>query len=305
TITPLGYPCNMERTTLAVRVWSRPVVWYDRPVDHSRRYIGRLNLASNPILWKETAPGHWTGVLAERVWTLTQDENLRKSNPKAQRKAKDVEEGSKLGNEAILKDYLQLGVCVENLHEDWTRNDPHLSQVAAWVSGVRILRQDPLECLFAFICSSNNNLSRITLLVNRLCEAFGCKLLQLDDRSYYSFPCLHRLAGKGVEEKLRSLGFGYRAAYVPGCAREVLARGGIDWLHGLRLTSYREAWTQLCSLAGVGPKVCTMLIVECQLAWEADICGAHPSSQRGKKKRDEFRARIDFGCVIVLWFRLG
>jgi len=25
--------------------------------------------------WKETAPGHWTGVLAERVWTLTQDEN--------------------------------------------------------------------------------------------------------------------------------------------------------------------------------------------------------------------------------------
>jgi len=69
---------------------------------------------------------------------------LRKSNPKAQRKAKDVEgmqcnglveEGSKLGNEAILQDYLQLGVCVENLHEDWTRNDPHLSQVAAWVSG--------------------------------------------------------------------------------------------------------------------------------------------------------------------------
>ena len=33
-----------------------------------------------------------------------------------------------------------------------------------------MLRQDPTECLFAFICSSCNNIPRITLLVDRLCS---------------------------------------------------------------------------------------------------------------------------------------
>ena len=28
--------------------------------------------------------------------------------------------------------------------------------------GIRVVRQDPVECLFSFIASSNNNISRIT-----------------------------------------------------------------------------------------------------------------------------------------------
>jgi hypothetical protein len=40
-----------------------------------------------------------------------------------------------------------------------------------------MLRQDPVECLFQFICSSNNHISRIHGMVERLCSTYGSPLL--------------------------------------------------------------------------------------------------------------------------------
>lgn len=61
--------------------------------------------------------------------------------------------------------------------------------------GVRILRQDPTECLFSFICTSNNHISRIQGMVERLCQALGAPLGQLDQTAYYDFPTLSSLSG--------------------------------------------------------------------------------------------------------------
>ena len=41
------------------------------------------------------------------------------------------------------------------------------------LKGIRQLRQDPVEALFTFICSSNNNISRISSMVERMCQKFG------------------------------------------------------------------------------------------------------------------------------------
>lgn len=40
-----------------------------------------------------------------------------------------------------------------------------------------MLQQDPVECLFEFICSSNNHISRIHGMVERLCRDYGTPLL--------------------------------------------------------------------------------------------------------------------------------
>jgi N-glycosylase/DNA lyase len=40
-----------------------------------------------------------------------------------------------------------------------------------------VLRQDPVSCLFQFICSSNNHISRIHGMVERLCRGYGTQLL--------------------------------------------------------------------------------------------------------------------------------
>lgn len=62
--------------------------------------------------------------------------------------------------EHILKDYFQLDIDLESLYRQWSLADPNFNQVAKNFAGVRMLRQDPVENLFAFICSSNNNIQR-------------------------------------------------------------------------------------------------------------------------------------------------
>jgi len=46
--------------------------------------------------------------------------------------------------------------------------------------GVRLLRQDPVETLFTFICSANNNIQRISSMVDKLCMTYGPRIAQVD-----------------------------------------------------------------------------------------------------------------------------
>ncbi|XP_059519479.1 N-glycosylase/DNA lyase isoform X2 [Myotis daubentonii] len=93
-------------------------------------------------------------------------------------------------------------------------------------------------------------------MVERLCQAFGPRLIQLDDVTYHGFPSLQALAGPEVEAKLRKLGLGYRARYVNASARAILEeQGGLPWLQQLRKASYEDAHKALCTLPGVGTKV--------------------------------------------------
>lgn len=77
---------------------------------------------------------------------------------------------------AALSDYFNLNVDLAALAKYWSSQDPHYAFVNQHVFGCRMLRQDPVECLFQFICSSNNHISRIHGMVNHLCRAYGTKM---------------------------------------------------------------------------------------------------------------------------------
>jgi len=61
-----------------------------------------------------------------------------------------------------------------------TDADEKLRQKMVRLKGVRLLRQDPVETLFAFICSSNNNIQRISSMVDKLCMTYGRRIAQVD-----------------------------------------------------------------------------------------------------------------------------
>ena len=63
----------------------------------------------------------------------------------------------------ILKDYFQLDTNLEQLYEHWSSRDEHFKKVAGHFNGIRILRQEPVENLLSFVCSSNNHISRLVL----------------------------------------------------------------------------------------------------------------------------------------------
>lgn len=226
--------------------------------------------------------GEWTNVLGGRVWFLKQDpdgnieykvvraedaskyaehtktvtdaaKTTRSGHGRKRRLDACVDHGD-VEDETLLRDYFQLDIDLVRLYKQWAAVDPTFEAVAKRLPGIRILRQDPFEALIAFICSSNNNITRITGMVNKLCENYGRTALKLGSESYFAFPEAEALDRDSVEVELRLAGFGYRAKYIRATARELSARGA-HWLDSLRKMDYVEAHAELCKLPGVGAKV--------------------------------------------------
>jgi len=207
----------------------------------------------------------YIGVVRRRVWVVGRDgEDLLFSC------VNDTEEDeAKLKME--LEDYLQLKVGLEVLYQTWAAADPLFAEVAEKYPGVRILRQDPVENVFSFICSANNHISRISSMVESLCTEWGESLACYEGKEYFAFPAIEKLAEEGVEARLRELGFGYRAKYIQQSAARLISLGGATWLLGLRDKPLLEARAELMQLAGVGPKV-----ADCILLMSLDQPGSVP-----------------------------
>ncbi|NXI85676.1 OGG1 lyase, partial [Rhipidura dahli] len=239
---------------------SCPSLWRCLPCPSAELRLDLVLSSGQSFRWWESSPGAWTGVLGGRVWTLRQDgdrlwytvydEEEEQDGCPAKAAKLDAAE-----TERILRDYFQLDVGLSALYRAWGAADPLFRKVANDFPGVRVLRQDPVECLFSFICTSNNHISRITAMIERLCQTFGRRLCCLDSRPFHAFPSVSALAGDDVEARLRTLGFGYRAKFVSGSARAIAKGLGTEGLCQLRTEPYAEARRVLCALPGVGAKV--------------------------------------------------
>ena len=156
----------------------------------------------------------------------------------------------------LLTDYLGLSADLDRIYASVAQGLRLKSAIERYW-GMRILRQDPWECLMSFICSSNSNIPRISRNVESICSSFG-RPLALGDISRSTFPTPATLAEAG-EPSLRSLGLGYRAGYLEATSRDI-ADGKVD-LMALREDSYEAALESLTSLAGVGDKVANCVLL--------------------------------------------
>lgn len=185
-----------------------------------------------------------------------------------------------------MRHYFSLNVDLGKLYDQWSQADPNFRKRAPKFMGVRILNQDAWEALIGFICSSNNNIPRISQMVHKLCKHYGPLIGHIGDEAFHDFPTPDALTGKQVESHLRELGFGYRAKYIAETARMVSEEKPADWLETLRNpetpgfntlpvpedqhVTYKEAHEQLLTLKGVGPKVadCVSLM---GLGWSESV----------------------------------
>merc|ERR1711881_291414 len=88
----------------------------------------------------------------------------------------------------LLRHYLNLEPNLADLYEQWASADANFKKKAPKFTGVRILKQDAWEALVGFICSSNNNIARISQMVYKLCVNYGPLLGHLDGEPYHDFP---------------------------------------------------------------------------------------------------------------------
>ncbi len=131
--------------------------------------------------------------------------------------------------------------------------DPIMRTACAYADGIRLLDQQPYECLISFIISQNNNIPRIKGIISRMSEAYGTSLGE-----GYAFPTLSQL-DKATEEDLFYLRMGFRAKYIRDCL-DKLVNKEVDIEKTDELTT-DELLGELLKIKGVGRKVadCVML----------------------------------------------
>jgi N-glycosylase/DNA lyase len=151
--------------------------------------------------------------------------------------------------EGALRHYLDAEGAQARLSEalPW-RSDPVLRSARAAYPGLRILRQDPHEALIGFLCSSNKRILQIRVMVAALAAKLGEPL----GGGYHALPSWQAIADAD-DAVLRACSLGYRAAYLRGTAKKLLARP--RWAEEFASLDTPELLDELQSLPGVGPKV--------------------------------------------------
>ncbi len=199
--------------------------------------------------WREQT-GIWMGVVGRHRMRLRQD----KAGILAQTDApvKDWH---------WLREFLQMDVSLEKILKTFPDDEPMNHAVAA-CHGLRVLRQDPWECLASFILSSTKQIVQIRQIVANLCNCFGEQIVPTHPGAFKdlhnSFPTAEKIAGL-AETDLRNCKMGFRAPNLLGAAR-LIAEGKFD-LEKLRHLSYAEAQAELMKLRGVGKKIADCVLL--------------------------------------------
>ncbi|CAL8112926.1 unnamed protein product [Orchesella dallaii] len=233
--------------------------WSTLPVSRTEVEISTVLSCGQSFRWKqlETDSSTWIGVFANKVWILKQtDTEILYKVYHGMEKDNDKDKVNEEKFRHLLYNYFQLEVSLESLYKDWSTRDERFANLTVQdYRGIRMLNQDCVENLFSFICSSNNNIARISQMVEKLCLYYGDKIADVEGKTYYDFPAVEKLIGDKVEKKLREEKFGYRAGYIAKTAATIVDNGGVKWLENLRNVGYEEARKQLQTLSGIGRKV--------------------------------------------------
>ncbi len=176
--------------------------------------------------------------------------------------------------------------------------DEHVKKALRAFWGLRVVRQDPWECLISYICATYKSIAAIKQMLLKLSKAFGEKTV-LDGYDFYTFPAPEKLA-KATASNLAKCGLGYRAKYVVETSKSIV-ESSFD-LEGLRKMPYLQAKKNLLGFAGVGSKVadCVLLFSLGKLdafpvdVWVKRAILNHYSDQFPKEFTQKMNARRSF-----------
>ena len=133
--------------------------------------------------------------------------------------------------------------------------------------GLRIIRQEPWECLISYICATYKNIPAIQKIILNLSKRFG-KKMKFDGYDFYTFPKPSDLVEASVEE-IKRCKLGFRSSRVSETSK-IIDCGEFS-LDDMKKTDYEKARCELLTLPGVGEKV-----ADCVLLFSLEKLEAFP-----------------------------
>lgn len=181
----------------------------------------------------------WTGVVGDQVVRLSQDHG-------------QLIVDSKLPPE-FLTHYFRLDDNLPSIYESINR-DLLIDRAIRKYRGLRLIRQDPWECLISYMLATASSIPTIQKRIFLLSQFFGQEL----EPGYFSFPDPETLANADpvVLDKCK---LGFRTQNIKAAAEDV-ASGELD-LDVLFRLEYRYARERLMRLRGIGEKVADCVLL--------------------------------------------
>ena len=159
-------------------------------------------------------------------------------------------------DEDFIRDYFGLNEDLEKIANQIAK-DRNIKEALKEFKGLRIVRQDPWECLISYICATYKNISAIKHMLLNLSQKFGEKVT-FNGNEFYTFPVPARLA-TATSADLKKCGLGYRVSYVYETAKKV--HENVFDFERLRNLPYEKAKKELANFPGVGLKVADCVLL--------------------------------------------
>ncbi|MCX6935844.1 MAG: 8-oxoguanine DNA glycosylase, N-terminal domain-containing protein, partial [Verrucomicrobia bacterium] len=122
--------------------------------------LSAILLGGQSFCWNEVAPGRFAGwIQAQPVHLQVLDGSVHWDNPSL--------------SPDHIRHYLTLDLDFASIIKAFPSHDPHLAEARRTHPGLRVVREDPWECLANFICSSLKQISQIRQINARLRTSLG------------------------------------------------------------------------------------------------------------------------------------
>ena len=167
----------------------------------------------------------------------------------------EYENSKKTIFESEIKNYFDLDNDYSNIFLEL--NDKNASLAFQHFDGMKVLNQDPWECLISFIISAWSNVPKISKSINDLCLKLGDEQA-LGTEIGYTFPSPNIISDVN-ENYLREFALGYRSKYV--LATSKMLNNNLNLIYDLFNYEYDIALNELLKFPGVGDKVANCVLI--------------------------------------------
>ena len=201
--------------------------------------------------WKKK-DNWWIAVVENRVIKINQENNVL-----------NIKSSSSDTDEKFIRKYLRLADSLPDILASINK-DRLMTDTISKLYGLRLIKQNPWECLASFICATYKNITAIQKMISNICQQLG-QSIDFEGDIYYTFP-EPKIIANADRQTLENCGLGYRAKYLQKTAKQVSSKEVV--LEDLSVLNYEtvkcillENKNMVKVLPGVGPKVadCVML----------------------------------------------
>ncbi|TGC08451.1 DNA-3-methyladenine glycosylase family protein [Methanolobus halotolerans] len=222
----------------------------------------------------------WVGVVNGEVARLQQDP-----------KSGEVLVKSRLSR-SFFENYFRFDDDLDSILQN-VNKDEFMGDAIRKYRGLRLIRQDPWECLISYMLATAWSIPNIKRGISVMCRNYGKEI----EDGHYSFPEPHSLV-HACDDDLRGCKLGFRGGRVIKAARHV--EQGDLLLDDIFELDYNAAKQRLMFLEGIGEKV-----ADCILLFAFEKMEAFPVDTHVEKVVRTVYGHHDFFNGVVTKSKIG